>query len=201
MKTSKNNQGASSFYPRIKDYTLILRQRGSMYGGDETVYGSDKDLAIVTGDGFTEKVSFIELKNIRAVLIQRFPLATRASVLALLFLLMFGVIGISLPDSEMVFLLFFFVLFAFFYGIIVLTLKTCSVRIITDVNEHTLMSVHRLRKGRKLLQFVTERMQPYLSPDEAVVATVAPPPVPPPPPAVLSEPEPGVTPEPEPEVL
>jgi len=193
VKISKNSQGASSFYPRIKDYTRILKRRGSIYGGEETVYGSDKDLAIVTGDGFTEKVSFIEMKNIRSVLIQRFPLATRALVLALLLLLVFGVIGISLPENQIVFLIFLFAFFAFIYGLLLLGLKTCSVRIITDVNEHTLMNVHRLRIARKLLHFVTERMQPYLAPD---VSAEAPPasPVPPPPP-------PEVTPETEPEAL
>ncbi len=190
MKTSKNSQGASSFYPRIKDYTRILRQRGSIYGGDETVYGSNKDLAIVIGDGFTEKVSFIELKNIRAVLIQHFPLATRASVLALIFLLLFGVIGISIPENEIVALLVIFFLLAFAYGLLLLGLKTCSVRIVTDVNEHQLMNVHRLRVARKLLHFVTERMQPYLSPDPIAKAPAAAPVPPPPPPPVTTEPEP-----------
>jgi hypothetical protein len=190
VKTSKNSQGASSFYPRIKDYTRILKRRGSIYGGEETVYGSDKDLAIVTGDGFTEKVSFIEMKNIRAVLIQRFPLATRASILALLFLILFGLIGVSLPENEIIALIVFFFVLAFFYGLLLLGLKTCSVRIVTDVNEHQLVNVHRMRVARKLLHFVTERMQPYLAPDVSAEASPAAPVPPPPPPAVTPEPEP-----------
>jgi hypothetical protein len=164
-----------------------------MYGGEETVYGSDKDLAIVVGDGFTEKVSFIELKNIRAILIRRFPLLTRAALMAIPFWLFFIFIAFSNQDFPVWGLILVFALHAFLYGIILLGLKTCSVRIVTDVNEHTLVNVHRLRIARKLLHFVTERMQPYLSPDVSAEAPVAAA-VPPPPPPVI-------TPEPEPEAL
>ena len=151
---------AASFYSRIKDYKRILRSGGSFAGG-VTIYGNDENLVIVTMDGIGESVKYIELKNIRAVLIKHLAMAPRAAVLAVVLSIVLVLIYFGFGAFSSVFMITSLILI-FFFLLLFLGMKNCSLRIVTDVNDHLISSVHSHRVAKKLLDFVAECMNPYL---------------------------------------
>ena len=60
---------------------------------------------------------------------------------------------------------------AFVAILVLLAVKNCSVRIVTDVNDHHLDSVHRYRMAEKLLAFIVEHMKPYLAEESSSTST------------------------------
>jgi len=149
-----------SFYTRIKAYDRLMRA-GSPLAGGLTIYGNREQLALVAVDGIREYVKYIEFRNLRAVLIQRHStvlksliiLLVTAGVMALIFLAGDGftpafAAGL-IPAAALC-------------GAVILTLRNCSVRIVTDVYDHHLIQVSRYRQARALLEMVIIRMEPYL---------------------------------------
>ena len=162
MKKNKKakHDSAVSFYSRIKEYHRILKSGGSFAAG-VSVYGNSKRLAIVITDGIGESVKYIELKNIRAVLIKRIPMAPRAAVLAVVLAVALVLTYFGFGDFSSGFVITGLILTLLFI-LCLLGLKDCSLRIVTDVNDHLIPTVHKYRVAKKLLDFVTEHMQPYL---------------------------------------
>lgn len=163
MKKSKRDKRnpATSFYSRIKEYDRILRSGGSFAGG-VAVYGNDKNLAVVSMDGMGESVKYIELKHIRAVLIKRFEMAPRAAVLGFLLLVVLVVLYFSIGGFTYQYIVSSLIA-TLFTVLLLLGIKNCSLRIVTDVNDHHITSVHRYNVAKKLLDFVAAHMQPYLA--------------------------------------
>ena len=162
MKNIKRTKQDSSvsFYSRIKEYECILKSGGFLYGG-VTIYGNDKSLVIVTMDGIGESIKYIELKNVRAVLIKRLSMVPRAVVLALALSAILVLMYLGIGEFSSGFVIASLILILFFV-LLFLGVKNCSLRIVTDVNDHLISSVHKYRIAKKLLDFVAERMSPYL---------------------------------------
>lgn len=162
MTKSKKAEHSSavSFYSRIREYQRILKSGGSFASG-VTIYGNNKRLAVVSTDGIGESIKYIELKNIRAVLIKRLAMAPRAAVLAVLLAVILILTYFGFGEFSSGFVITGLITTMLFI-LCLLGLKNCTLRIVTDVNDHLIPSVHKYRVAKKLLDFVSENMQPYL---------------------------------------
>ncbi len=154
MKQTKiaGRGSAVSFYSRIEEYQHILKSGGFFVGG-VNVYGSDKHLVIVTTDGIGESIKYIALENIRAVLIKHISAVPAAmtltfTLIALLLMMCFGIGEFSrgFVIASLITILFF--------ALMSRGLKNCSLRVVTDVNDHLIPSVHKYRVAKALLDFV-----------------------------------------------
>ncbi len=162
MSQSERRDSARSFYSRIREYERLLHA-GSSFAGGLTIYSNDEQLALVAVDGIREYVRYIEYKNIRAVLIQRHPLWLKALIVSLV---MVGILSLILLANDGFAPVFpvWLLLAAMLGGGVILSLRNCSVRIVTDVYDHHLSQVHRYRQARRLLEVISRRMEPYLEP-------------------------------------
>jgi len=159
--TQKSGSFTQTFYSRIKEYELIMRTGGTFVGGI-TVYGNQNQLAVVSLDGINEFVKYIEYKNIRAVLIRRHPLKIKALIIAAVLLGLLSLIYFSGDGFGVAFMVWAFSL-TLLAGALLLGFRNCSVRIVTDVNDHRLGYVNRYSKAKVLLNEVVRRMEPYLA--------------------------------------
>ncbi|MDD2600266.1 MAG: hypothetical protein PHO37_13745 [Kiritimatiellae bacterium] len=164
MSKVEKLEAKRSFYSQIKGYSRLMRV-GSAVAGRLTVYGNSERLALVSADGFREHVKYIEYSNIRAVLIERHTLALK---ILLLLLVTVGALALILLGSDgftpLVALCTF--LGAALFGALILALRNCSMRIVTDVYDHYLAQVSRYRKARQLLAIISANMEPYLERSE-----------------------------------
>jgi len=158
--TQKSDSFNQTFYSRIKEYELIMRTGGTFVGGI-TVYGNQSQLAVVSLDGINEFVKYIEYKNIRAVLIRRHSLKVKALIIGFALLGLLTGIYFTGDGFGVAFMVWVFSL-TLLAGALMLGFRNCSVRIVTDVNDHRLGYVNRYSKAKVLLNEVVRRMEPYL---------------------------------------
>ncbi len=164
-KGIRHKRGAApSFYTTIRDYQVVVRSGVSLAGG-VTVYGSDENLAVVTVEGFGETVKYIALKNVRAVLIRRYSMIPGYVAVGMLLTAAVGLTALALKDAGTLFAV-AVLLEVLVAALLLLGLRNCSLRIVTEVNDHHLPGIHRCAAARKVLEFVTKRMRPWLAADE-----------------------------------
>lgn len=162
MSTVEKTVAPRSFYSQIKGYDRLM-QVNSPAAGRLTIYSNPEQLALVSSDGFREHVKYIEYRNIRAVLLERHSLTMKA---LLLLLVLAGILALVFLDSEGLTAGFvaWVISLSILFGAITLSLRSCSVRIVTDVYDHQLLQVSRYRQARQLLAMISHRMEPYLEP-------------------------------------
>jgi hypothetical protein len=159
--TGRKRAATPSFYAKIRDYRVVVRG-GASFAGGVTVYGSDETLALVTVEGFGETVKFIALKNVRAVLIRRYSMTPGYVAAGILLTAAVGLTALALQEAGTLFAV-AVLLEVLLAALFLLGLRNCSLRIVTDVNDHLLPGIHRYAPARKVLDFVAVRMRPYLA--------------------------------------